>query len=89
VGRGGAQGFAATEGDAQQGIKPDEMVHVGVGDEDVARAQEASRAEGLIVTEVEQQGALGPSHLDEQPGISEQVIDEEAGKGRIHSTARS
>jgi len=57
---------------------------MGVGDEDLAGAQEACRPKGIVVTEVEQEGAFRPSHFDEQTRVAEDVIDEKAGEGGVH-----
>ena len=65
-------------------VEPDEVIHVGVGNEDVVRTQQAGWSKGIVVAEVEQQGAFRPPHFNEQTRITEDIIDEEAGEGGVH-----
>ena len=70
--------FPASKGHAKQGVEPDEVVHVRVRDEDVAGTQEAGRAQGIVVPQIEEERAFGPAHLHEQAWIAEDIIDEVA-----------
>ena len=44
-----AERFAAAQGYSEQRIEPDEVVHVGVRDEDIAGAQQAGRPERIVM----------------------------------------
>ena len=74
-----------TEGDPQKRIKADEMVHVGMGDKNVARTQQPRGTQGVIMPEVEQERSFRPPYFDKQSWIAKDVIDEMAGEGWIHS----
>ena len=68
--------FPASKGDAEQRIEADKVVHMCVRNEDVAGPQEAGRAQGIVVAQIEEESAFGPAHFHEQAGIAEDIIDE-------------
>ena len=72
------------ESDPQECIKTNEMVHVSMGDKNVAGTQQTSRTQCVVMAEIEQEGSFRPTYFDEQPRIVKDVIDEMAGKGWIH-----
>src|SRR5215204_4962690 len=53
-------------------------------DEDVAGSEKSGCTELIIVSEIKQQRALGPANFHIHTGIPEDIVDEVAGKGRIH-----
>ncbi|MGB5042829.1 MAG: hypothetical protein WBO67_17930, partial [Nitrospira sp.] len=73
-----AECFPAPKGDAEQRIEADKVVHMCVRDEDVAGAQEAGRAQGIVVAQIEEESAFGPANLHEQAWIAEDIIAEVA-----------
>ena len=75
-----AKRFAAAKRHPYDGIEADEVVHVGVGNEEVIGPQQASGPERIIMSEVEEQRPLGPADFHIDAGIAEAVVDEVAGK---------
>ena len=71
-----AQSLTAPQGHPEQRIEADKVVHVRVRNEDVAGAQQAGWPERIVVAQIEEEGALGPAHFYEQPGVAEDIIDE-------------
>ena len=74
------QGRPAPKCDPQERIEADEVVHMSVRDENVLGTQETGRTQRVVLAQIEQQGAFGPAHFDEQAGIAEDIIDEVTGE---------
>ena len=66
----------AADAKPQQRVEADEMVHVGMADEDVADPQQVAGAERRQVAEVEQDRPAPVQHLDEQRRIAEAAVDQ-------------
>jgi hypothetical protein len=64
------------ETDAQQPIEAREMVHVGMGDESVAHAQELARGQDANISEVEEQRPTTEPEIDEEPRIRKRFVDQ-------------
>ena len=73
------------EAEAKEMIEADEVVDVGVGDEDMAGAQELARREGVEGAEIEEEGAAAEEEVDEDPGIVEGGVDQKGVKDRGHA----
>jgi hypothetical protein len=52
------------------------MVHVGMGDESVAHAQELARGKDANITEVEEQRPTSEPEIDEEPRIRKRIVDQ-------------
>ena len=55
-----------------------------MGDENVFGAQQASRTQRVVVSQVEEEGALRPADFHIDPRVSEPIVYEIAAKGRGH-----
>jgi len=64
------------ETDAQEPVEPGEMIHVGMGYESMARAQELAWRQRREIAEIEQQRATPEAEIDEQSRIGERFVDE-------------
>jgi len=63
--------FVTSEEYPQKPIEPDEVVHMGMGDEYMGNPQELSRRKGNDVTEVKEEGASLKEKIDKKRRISE------------------
>jgi len=59
------QVFLATEADAQEVIKADEVIHVGVGDENPVELEDRSRRQRPDVPQVEEEGFPAVPRLEQ------------------------
>jgi hypothetical protein len=64
------------EGDPEEMVEADEVVHVGMGDEGMGHFQDFSRGQGGEIPHVEEKGFFPVPQFQENPGISERVIDQ-------------
>jgi hypothetical protein len=62
--------------DAQKVIEADEVIHVGVGDEDVVDLEDHAGRKRLDGAQVKEQGFPAVSQIQVQGGIPEGVVDE-------------
>ena len=76
------QSLPTAQRDPQQTVESDEVVHVRMGDKDLASFEEARGRKRLVFPEVEHESPVCPPYLNKQAGVSERRIDEIAGKGR-------
>ena len=75
--------------DAQQPVEAVEVIHVGVGHEDVGHPQQLFRRQQGKVPEIEQQRTLLEVEVDVDAGIAEGRIDELWIEGVTHSCWKS
>ncbi len=64
------------QGDPEEVIETDEMVHVGVGNEDVVDLQEFTRRQEMEVAEIEKERLVPVLEIHVDPGITEGIIDQ-------------
>ena len=65
-----------------------EVVHMGVGDEDVREPQDLARRKSPDVTEIEPQCPAFEREVDEQTRVAEEIVDQARLEDRSHSTGR-
>jgi len=76
--RGGAEQrelFVSPKADSQEMVKADKVVHVGMGDEDVANFQDFPREEGMEIAHIEKQGPPIKHEFNINPRIAEGIMD--------------
>jgi len=71
-----AEALVPPEADAQQVIEADEVIHVGVGDEDPVRLEDHPGRQRPDVPQIEQQRLPAVSHVEEKGRVPEGVVDE-------------
>ncbi|MDX9746402.1 MAG: hypothetical protein WCX84_03960 [Syntrophales bacterium] len=57
-------------------IKTDEMVHMGMGNKDMADLEQVTGCQAAQVTQIEQQGFPPVSEFHKNPGILKGIIDQ-------------
>lgn len=76
--RGGAEKgelFVSPKADSQEMVKADKVVHVRMGDEDVANFQDFPREEGMEIAHIEKQGPPIKHEFDVNPRIAEGIMN--------------
>jgi hypothetical protein len=68
--------FLPPEADAQQVIEADEVIHVGVGDEDVIDLEDHAGCKRLDIAQIEEQGFPAVSQIQVKGGVPEGIVDE-------------
>jgi hypothetical protein len=68
--------FFTAQADPQQMIEPDEVIHVGVGDEDMIDLEDHAGRQGTDVTQIEEKGFPAVPHIEVQGRVPEGVVDE-------------
>lgn len=76
--------LASSERDAKHSVKSDEMIHVCMGDENLAGSEQSGRSQSVVAPEIEKQCTFGPADLHIHAGITEDIVDQITGEGRIH-----
>jgi hypothetical protein len=61
------------------------MVHVAVGDKDVAHAEHLRRREGVVIPQVKQEGAALPPEINVEARIPERSVHQARNKRNTHS----
>jgi hypothetical protein len=79
-----AELFLPAEEDAHKVIKPDEMVHVGMGDKDVRYPQNLARRQVRDFPQIEEEGPPLIEKIDENRGIAKRAVNEGRVKLWLH-----
>ena len=85
--RGGAEEgelFVSPKADSQEMVKTYKMVHVGMGDEDVANFQHFSRGKGMEIAHIEKEGPSIKHEFDINPRVAEGIMDGLCMKQGLH-----
>ncbi len=69
-------------------VESEKMIHVGVGNEDVADLEDISGGEGMDIPKVEEHGPFFKSKGNKHAGIAKRGIDEPGVKRRAHAQVR-
>ena len=69
------QVFTSSQTNPEQPIEIGEVVHVGMGDEQMAYAQQLARRQRAQITQVEQQSPVLEQKVEIQNGIFEWIVD--------------
>jgi hypothetical protein len=67
--------FVSAKTDSQEMVKADTVVHVSMGDEDVADFQDFPRGKGMKITHIEEEGPFLKHKLHIHPWVAERVMD--------------
>ena len=79
-----AEGFVSAEQDPDEGVKSYKVVHVGVGDEDVANLQHFAMGKGMEITHIEKESPSIKHEFDIHSGVAEGIMDQLCMKQRFH-----
>jgi hypothetical protein len=66
----------AAQGNPEQPVEPHEMIHMGMGNENVAQAQDLPRGKLPDIPQVEHQGPFLEQAIHIKRGVPERVVDE-------------
>lgn len=67
--------FISPKADSQEMVETDKVVHVGVGDEDVADFQYFSRGKGMKIAHIEKEGPSIKHEFDIHPWVAKGIVD--------------
>ena len=70
-----AELFVSPKRDSQEVVEADKVIHVGMGDEDVADFEDFPRGKGVKIAHVEKEGPPVKHELNINPGITEGIMD--------------
>ncbi len=79
-----AKRFSASQSHSHDGVEADEVVHVRMGDEEVAGPKQTRGAQRGVLPEVEKQRPFRPAHFHIDARIAEAVVHQVAGEGGGH-----
>jgi hypothetical protein len=82
-----ADGFLASEKEPQQLVEAGEMIHMSVGDKDIANAQELARWQPAQIAKIEKKRAPFKHEVDVKPGIAEGIVDQRRIEVSLHGAA--
>jgi hypothetical protein len=85
--RGGAEKgefFISPKADSEEMVKTDKVIHVGVGDEDVANLQHFAMGKGMEIAHIEKEGPSIKREFDIHSGVAEGIMDQLCMKQGCH-----
>jgi hypothetical protein len=68
--------FIATQANPEKVIKADEVIHVGMGDQDMIDLEKLSRGKPAEISQIEQQGFPAELELHVNPGVPVRIINQ-------------
>jgi hypothetical protein len=80
--------FVSAKADSQEMVKADTVVHVGMGDEDVADFQDFPRGKGMEIAHIEEEGPSLKHELHIHPWVAKGVMDGLWMKQGLHGQRR-
>ena len=78
----------AVQAKSKHPIEPGEMVHVAVGNENVADPQHLPRRKRREIAGIEQQGAPAEAEVNEQAGIAERIVHQPSLDQLAHANSK-